>query len=69
VTTRKPSAGKREPLEALLLIGDQMSNLCFNLSQRGEPDLRVREIGRKLCSEWDHARRALAIESRAKAKR
>jgi hypothetical protein len=65
VTTPKPTAGK---LDRLLLIGDQMSNLCFNLSQSDKIDARNREVMRQLCSDWDHARRVLAIESRGKGK-
>jgi hypothetical protein len=60
----EPAARKREPLDALLLVGDQMSNLCFNLSQRN-PDIdRNRQVMRELCSEWDFHRRLLRLESR-----
>jgi hypothetical protein len=45
-----------------------MSNLCFNLSQSDKIDARNREVMRQLCSDWDHARRVLAIESRGKGK-
>lgn len=53
-----------EELQRLISIGAQMSNLCFNLSQRAwtpydspGSDI-VRETMEKLYREWDAARRA-----------
>jgi hypothetical protein len=65
----KPAARKREPLDALLLVGDQMSNLCFNLSRSDTVTARNRLVMAELCSEWDHERRKLALESRQPRKK
>lgn len=55
----------RKPLDQLLLVGDQMSNLCFNLAQRDGQTERNKQMMRELVTEWDHARRLMQIEARA----
>lgn len=59
-----------DPLSRLLLVGEQMSNVCFSLSQRTNIEPRERQVMRELCSDWDHARRQHAVltKTRKKAK-
>lgn len=55
--TAKQTAGPDELVLPLLRIGDQMSNICFNLGQ----DRSIKECHRRSMREcqrqWDNARR------------
>lgn len=56
---------KPDPLAKLLLIGEQMSNLCFNWSQQNRFTDHERKMLRELCSNWDYFQRAHRAEARA----
>lgn len=58
----------KRKLDPLLLAGERMSNMCFNLSQRDNIEAPTRQLMRELCSEWDYARRKLALESATRKK-
>src|SRR6185312_12478083 len=58
----------REEIRQLRWIGRQMSNLCFNLSQRpGEPlSQRNAEVMRELYRQWDAIRRTEVTSGNAR---
>ena len=56
---------KRKPLDQLLLVGDQMSNLCFNLPQHHGQTECNKQVMRELVTKWDYARRLMQTEARA----
>ncbi len=58
----------KRKLDPLLLAGERMSNMCFNLSQRDNLDQSTRQMMRELVTEWDFARRSLKAAERKRPK-
>lgn len=56
VATRVPIREKKAALGQLIHVGALMSNLCFNIAQRGECDTDVIVRAGELRLEWDAAR-------------
>lgn len=59
-------------LDGLLLIGEQMSNICYNLSQQttgsfAQMEIANREVMSRLVREWDAARNHLQSGRAAKS--
>lgn len=46
-------------LEALLLAGTRMSNICYNLAQHSDIESQHRSSMKESQTEWDSARREL----------
>ena len=59
---------KLDPLERLLLCGEMLSNLAFNLAQSNRLDDRVRESARDGVSNWDNALREYRALTRLESK-
>lgn len=47
--------------DALRLVGAQMANLCFNLSQSKQVSASNAEVMARLCKEWDGIKRVVRI--------
>ena len=59
---------KRADLDAILSIGAQMSNVCYNASQDSRIPEHYRRSMKELQQEWDAARPIVRPRAKRKAK-